>query len=177
MMDADRGRIWQVDFFRGVAVVGMVIYHFLFDLEFIFQLPIGVYRMPLSLLARTVASIFILIVGVSSAIKFERINELRSFANEKKKQGWRFLGSCPKKEALDLRKFKFPDKCIIIFGSESRGLSSEMECICQDFIFIPMVGMTESYNVSVAAALVMYKVFEQKGTSLRLRGTETIRKV
>src|SRR3989344_8560941 len=24
-------------------------------------------------------------------IKFERINELRSFANEKKKQGWRFL--------------------------------------------------------------------------------------
>ena len=74
-MDADRGRIWQVDFLRGVAVVGMVIYHFLFDLEFIFQLPIGVYRMPLLLLARTVATVFLLIVGFSAAIKFERLKQ------------------------------------------------------------------------------------------------------
>lgn len=72
-MDADRGRIWQVDFLRGVAVVGMVAYHFLFDLEFIFQLPIGVYRMPLLLLSRTVAAIFLLIVGFSAAVKFERL--------------------------------------------------------------------------------------------------------
>lgn len=54
-------------------MVGMVVYHFLFDLEFIFQLPLGVDRIPLLLLARGVASIFILIVGVSSAIKSERI--------------------------------------------------------------------------------------------------------
>lgn len=51
----------------------MVAYHLLFDLEFLFGLPLRVTKSPLLLLARTVATLFILLLGVSAVIKFERI--------------------------------------------------------------------------------------------------------
>ena len=72
-MNNHQTRIWQIDIARGVAVIGMVIYHFLFDLEFIFRLPIGVSQIPLLLFARTVATLFILLVGISATIKFQKI--------------------------------------------------------------------------------------------------------
>lgn len=71
-------RIWQVDALRGFAIFGMVLYHFLVDLEIIFLLPLGVYHMPLVLLARASASSFILLVGISAAFKFNRIKSLGS---------------------------------------------------------------------------------------------------
>ncbi|MDP3881705.1 MAG: TrmH family RNA methyltransferase [Nanoarchaeota archaeon] len=110
-------------------------------------------------------------------IKFDKIGNLEEFASERKKRGWHFIGSCWKEGAQDLRECSFPDKCIIVLGSESKGLSLEIEKTCENFIFIPMVGMTESYNVSVAAALIMYKIFENKGQNLALRIKDTIRKV
>src|SRR3989338_9888937 len=110
-------------------------------------------------------------------INFEKIENLDKFTEEKKKHGFDFIGACWKDNAEDLRKIVFPDKCVLIFGSESKGLSSEIESICSNFVFIPMVGMAESYNVSVAAALLMYKIFEQKGAGLKLKIKDTIRKV
>jgi uncharacterized membrane protein len=68
-------RFWQIDFVRGVAITGMVFYHFLVDLEMIYSIPIGVYKIPVVLLARVVATIFILLVGVSGATKFEIIKD------------------------------------------------------------------------------------------------------
>lgn len=72
-MGTNQVRFWQLDAIRGLAVTGMVAYHFLFDLEYIFQIPIGVQQLPLLLLARTVAMIFILLVGFSSTINFEHL--------------------------------------------------------------------------------------------------------
>lgn len=78
-MDATK-RIWQIDAARGIAVVGMIIYHFLFDLEMLFHIPFRVYQFPVILLARFVATLFILLVGISSALKF---NKLKSFETKK----------------------------------------------------------------------------------------------
>lgn len=69
-------RFWQIDTARGIAILGMVIYHFLVDLEMIFRIPIGVYRFPLVLFARIVATLFILLVGISASIKYEKTKDL-----------------------------------------------------------------------------------------------------
>ena len=58
-------------------MVGMVIYHFLVDVEMIFGIPIGVYKFPVVLLARMVAISFIVLAGISASIKFERIKQDR----------------------------------------------------------------------------------------------------
>lgn len=104
-------------------------------------------------------------------IKFPKVDNLKSFVSAKKKEGFVFIGADLNENAKRLDEFKFPDKCIIVFGSESEGLSAEVKEICGGFVFIPMVGMVESYNISVAAGMILYELFKQKGKSLRLRGS------
>ncbi|MBV1860237.1 MAG: RNA methyltransferase [Nannocystaceae bacterium] len=44
----------------------------------------------------------------------------------------------------------------VMFGNETRGLSSEARAACDGGFRIPMVGMTESLNLSVCAAITLY---------------------
>ena len=99
--------------------------------------------------------------------KFERISNLDEFVSAKRKEGFVFVGADFSEKSEDLRSFNFPEKCIVVFGSESKGLSSEIRKVCDRFIFIPMVGMVESYNISVSAGIIMYEIFKQKGAGLR----------
>lgn len=54
----------------------------------------------------------------------------------------------------------FPEKVAIIIGRESDGVSNELLNIADKRLYIPMYGFTESYNLSVACALILQKLFE-----------------
>lgn len=103
-------------------------------------------------------------------IKYERVSDLNAFVSEKKKEGYVFVGADLNAEAIRLDNFSFPSKCILVLGAESEGISKEVRQICDKFVFIPMVGMVESYNISVAAGMILYEMFRQHGGSLKLRG-------
>jgi tRNA (guanosine-2'-O-)-methyltransferase len=103
-------------------------------------------------------------------IKFDKIKDLELFVREKKKEGFVFLGADFSERAFRLDEFEFPEKCILVLGSESDGLSEEVKKVCDKFIFVPMVGMVESLNVSVAGGILMHELFRQKGKELKLRG-------
>ena len=103
-------------------------------------------------------------------ISFENVKDISSFAEQKKREGYLFLGSMSCEGAYNLSSYSFPDKCIVILGSENKGISSELKSFCDGFINIPMAGMVESYNVSVAAGVIMYEAFKQKGKGIVLRG-------
>ena len=55
----------------------------------------------------------------------------------------------------------YPKRTMIILGNEGNGVSIEIIEMCDQAITIPMYGDIESLNVSIAAALCMYKVREQ----------------
>lgn len=55
----------------------------------------------------------------------------------------------------------YPKRTMIILGNEGNGVSREIIEMCDQAITIPMYGDIESLNVSIAAALCMYKVREQ----------------
>lgn len=102
-------------------------------------------------------------------IKYERVSDLNAFVLKKKKEGFVFIGADLNKDALRLDEFVFPEKVVLVFGAESDGISKEVRQICDKIVFIPMVGMVESYNISVAAGMILYEVFRQHGKSLKLR--------
>lgn len=102
-------------------------------------------------------------------IKFSKVSDLNKFVSDKKGEGFAFIGTDFSKNAIDLTKFKFPKKCVVVLGSESKGISEEIKRICDSFVFIPMVGMVESYNVSVSAGIVMYELFKQRGKGLNYK--------
>jgi tRNA (guanosine-2'-O-)-methyltransferase len=50
----------------------------------------------------------------------------------------------------------------IILGNEQRGISDSILGICDQRVHIPMFGMIESLNVSVAAAVILYEAARQR---------------
>jgi len=71
-------RFWEIDFLRGIAVIMMIVFHFLFDLNYF-----GVYQTQIGsgfwwVFARATATIFIFLVGVSLALSYSRVRNLPS---------------------------------------------------------------------------------------------------
>ena len=58
---------------------------------------------------------------------------------------------------LDLRK-----KMALVFGNEHRGVSKEAASSADILFQIPMYGMVQSLNVSVACAITLYEAFRQR---------------
>jgi tRNA (guanosine-2'-O-)-methyltransferase len=46
----------------------------------------------------------------------------------------------------------------LVFGNEREGVSAEMLAVCDGRMVIPMAGFTQSFNISVAAAIALYHV-------------------
>jgi uncharacterized membrane protein len=72
MHDSLRMRFWEVDLLRGLAVVMMVAFHFVYDLNYF-----GIYRVNVTsgfwfYFARVTAGLFILLVGVSLVLSSSR---------------------------------------------------------------------------------------------------------
>jgi uncharacterized membrane protein len=59
-------RIWEVDFLRGLLVVGMIILHILYDLEEFYGAPINYSGGIVNVVGKIVASLFIFISGLST---------------------------------------------------------------------------------------------------------------
>lgn len=55
----------------------------------------------------------------------------------------------------------YAERAMIILGNEGNGVSRDIIKMCDQAITIPMYGDIDSLNVSIAAALCMYKVKEQ----------------
>jgi uncharacterized membrane protein len=65
-------RFWEIDFFRGIAIIMMIIFHFFYDLKFF-----GFYKINLDsgfwwIFARLIATIFIFLVGISLTLSYSR---------------------------------------------------------------------------------------------------------
>lgn len=50
----------------------------------------------------------------------------------------------------------------VILGNEHDGVNEELQSLVCDHIYIPMQGMVQSLNVSVAAAVILYEAFRQR---------------
>lgn len=51
-----------------------------------------------------------------------------------------------------------PDKTVLVIGNEAHGMSADILAVCDTKVRIPMYGMAESLNASVAAGVLMYMI-------------------
>lgn len=56
----------------------------------------------------------------------------------------------------------FTGPAAVVFGNEHRGCSDEVTAVADGALWIPMVGMVESFNVSVSAAIVLAETYRQR---------------
>ena len=71
--------------------------------------------------------------------------------------GTSIVGIEQKAHSQDLSSFKWPSNCVIMFGSESRGLCDESLKICDAVVEIPQNGSTRSLNAAAAGAIILWQ--------------------
>lgn len=66
-------RLWEIDALRGSAIIGMVLYHYFFNLAYLQVLPVSIRSLPFEILSTTVQIIFIGLAGLSIHLKYENL--------------------------------------------------------------------------------------------------------
>lgn len=80
----------------------------------------------------------------------EAINSLRG-------NGYRIVATTPHSKDVDLENFDLTrGKVALFFGTELQGLSELMIENADEYLKIPMYGFTESFNISVSAAIILH---------------------
>lgn len=79
-----------------------------------------------------------------------------------KQQNMQVLVTNLSEKAVDFREIDYTKPTAIILGQEKHGATEEAIALADQEIVIPMVGMVQSLNVSVAAALILYEAQRQR---------------
>jgi tRNA (guanosine-2'-O-)-methyltransferase len=77
-------------------------------------------------------------------------------------EGFRIYATRLDERAESLYKLDLTRKVAIVFGNEHRGVSDEAADQADALIQIPMLGMIQSLNVSVACAIVLFEALRQR---------------
>ena len=81
---------------------------------------------------------------------------------ELKKQNMQVLVTNLSETAVDFREIDYTKPTAIILGQEKFGASEQALALADQDIVIPMVGMVQSLNVSVACSVVLYEAQRQR---------------
>lgn len=81
-------------------------------------------------------------------------------------KGYRIVATSPRADSVTPENIPIDQPMAFCFGTELTGLSGQMMDAADIYLRIPMYGFTESFNISVSAAIVLYTVMQ------RLRNSE-----
>lgn len=73
-----------------------------------------------------------------------------------RKKGYKIVATCPNKDAVSMQELSLEEPIALVFGTELTGLTQEAIDNADYTMYIPMSGFTESFNISVAAAISLY---------------------
>ena len=91
--------------------------------------------------------------------KFKSVEECYGTLRE---EGFKIYATRLDEKAQSLYDFDLTQKVAIVFGNEHRGVSDEAAEESDGLIQIPMFGMIQSLNVSVATAVILFEIVRQR---------------
>ncbi|PPE05863.1 23S rRNA (guanosine(2251)-2'-O)-methyltransferase RlmB [Williamsoniiplasma lucivorax] len=96
--------------------------------------------------------------GTVYDLAVSKVSNLNNVVSELKKCGYWIYSSNLNKDAQDVRNVDFASKAVLIVGNEQHGSSNLLTKNSDLNIFIPSTKVIDSYNVSVAAGILMYEI-------------------
>jgi tRNA (guanosine-2'-O-)-methyltransferase len=82
-----------------------------------------------------------------------------------KKKGYKIIATTPHNNDCNISDLNINDKICLFFGTEKEGISEDTKKHADGFVKIPMHGFTESFNISVSAAICLYELTKRLRTS------------
>ena len=97
-------------------------------------------------------------MGAEKWVDINRFSSIQDCVTNLKRKGYQIIATTPHNDSCLLHEFDITKPSALFFGTERDGLSEEVMQQADGFLKIPMVGYTESLNISVSAAIIIQDV-------------------
>lgn len=100
-------------------------------------------------------------MGAQKWVDLNRYHTVKDCIADLKQKDYQIVATTPHTNDCELHEFDVTKKSCFFFGRETEGLSQEVLDHADCFLKIPMVGFTESLNISVSAAIILQHVTQK----------------
>lgn len=100
--------------------------------------------------------------GSNSWVDVKTHRTIHDAVNHLKSSGMQVLATHLSAQSVDFREIDYTLPTCILLGQEKTGITAEALALADRDIIIPMAGMVQSLNVSVASALILYEAQRQR---------------
>lgn len=94
-------------------------------------------------------------MGAQKWVDLNRFHSAKDCIRFMRNSGYQIVATTPHEKDCLLQDFDYTKKSCFFFGRETEGLSEEVIKEADCFLKIPMVGFTESLNISVSASIIL----------------------
>lgn len=95
-------------------------------------------------------------LGAEHSVGIELSTDVAATLLELKKAGYRIVGLEQHERSVALHEYVPHEKMVLLLGEEVAGIHVDLMELCDDLIEIPMHGVKESLNVSVATGIALF---------------------
>jgi tRNA (guanosine-2'-O-)-methyltransferase len=88
-------------------------------------------------------------------VDIKRYKNSKEVIDELRNKGYKIVATSPHADSSLLQDYELDGKIALFFGTENKGLSDYVLENSDASLKIPMVGFTESLNISVSAAIIL----------------------
>ncbi len=100
-------------------------------------------------------------MGAQKWVDVNRFESISACIKNLKTKGYQIIATTPHENDCLLDDFDISKPSALFFGTERDGLSQEVLDHADGFLKIPMVGFTESLNISVSAAIIIQNLMSR----------------
>ena len=101
-------------------------------------------------------------MGAHKWIFHEYVEDIEKFYKNIKSQGYQVVVTLLDEDTVDFREVDYTKPTLIVLGNEVDGASEISIKYADKKVIIPMYGMSQSLNVSVANAIILYEAERQR---------------
>ncbi len=114
--------------------------------------------------------------GANSWVQVKTHKTIQDAVAKMKAMGMQILATNLSEKAVDFRTIDYTRPTCILLGQEKTGITPEALALADSDIVIPMEGMVQSLNVSVASALILYEAQRQRQNAGMYQRTASVLK-
>ncbi len=101
-------------------------------------------------------------MGAHKWVFLEKVEDSYQFLKRKKEEGFQIVVTHLSPDSVHFRMVDYTRPTIIVVGNEMSGVGEDIVNLSDYKVIIPMYGMVQSLNVSVATAVVLYEAQRQR---------------
>lgn len=100
-------------------------------------------------------------MGAQKWVTIHRYTSTEECLHKLRGEGYQIVATTPHHKASPIEEFDITKKSAFFFGTERTGLSEQVLKNADTFLTIPMVGFTESLNISVSVAIILQSLTQR----------------